>query len=269
MYKLLAIDIDGTLMTFKQPQITQRVKEAIQRAKEKGTHVILISGRNYRSMNRMLQDLDIKDYGITINGGIIVDIASGENISATYLDRSVASGITSIFESEGIPYAIFAGFYTYAPREHEYNNTVEYLKLEEDNVRIYDDTEEFLNTVKTNKYMGMASHEKLDKIAKLIKEQYDDYVFIEYGLREHMEIYPKTINKGIALTSLADKLSIPMEEVMAIGDAENDISMLEAAGLGVAMGNALSSVKEKADYITKSVEDDGVAYAIEKFIINK
>lgn len=267
MVKLLAVDIDGTLINYEQPDISVKDKEAIIKAGKKGVHVVLISGRNYYSMKRFLDDLSIKDYGITINGGIVIDMQNEEKILETYLDTDIAQGLTQIFEEEKVPYAIFGGLKAYAPKKHENHPTVEYLNIEKDNMVIYDDTREFLNTVKVNKYITMTDDKNLDRISSVIKSKYGDRVFVEYGFSGLVEIYPIGMNKGIALKNLADKLEISMDQVMAIGDAENDISMIEAAGIGVAMGNAVKNVKDHADYVSRTIEENGVAYAIEHFIL--
>ncbi|MFZ7120239.1 MAG: Cof-type HAD-IIB family hydrolase [Eubacteriaceae bacterium] len=268
MYKLLGIDIDGTIINYEQPNITKRVKEAIFRAKKQGVHVVLISGRNYYSMKRFLEELDVKDFGITINGGIVIDLKSGEKIFETYLDEEIARGLTNIFIQEKVAYAVFAGLNAYAVREFEKNPTVEYLKNEKDNVIVYDDTEDFLSTIKTNKFIAMTDDKNLEKLTQIIKEKYGDKVYVEYGFSGLIEIYPIGMNKGVALQSLANKLQIPMKKVMTIGDAENDISMLKVAGMGVAMGNAIMNVKDHADFVTKAIHEDGVAHAIDKFIFN-
>ncbi|MFZ7132352.1 MAG: Cof-type HAD-IIB family hydrolase [Eubacteriales bacterium] len=267
MYKLIAIDIDGTMISMEKPYITDRVKKAIYKAKEMGVHVILISGRNYNSMTRFLDELEIKDYGITINGCVVMNIATGEKIFETYLDQEVAKGLTEIFIRERVPYTVFADLYTYAPKEFESNSTIQYLMLEKDNVRLYEDTEQFLANIRTNKYMIMADEKKSKSIVEEVKKKYPG-VYVECGAKGHIEIYPIGTNKGLALTKLASQLKINMRNVMAIGDGENDISMLKVAGLGIAMGNAVTNVKSHANYVTKTVDEDGVAYAIEKFILN-
>lgn len=268
MYKLLAIDIDGTIIDYERPHISDVVKDSVKRAKELGVYIVLISGRNYYSMKRFLEELEVEDYGITINGGIVTDLKTGEKLYEVYLEKSVARGVTEILSRKGVPYAVFAGLNAYAPREYEEHPTVQYLNLEKDNMIIYDDTDAFLNTIKTNKYIAMDTDEELDVLTEIIKDKFGDKVYVQYGLKGLIEIYPLDMNKGMALSNLANKLGIPMEEVMAIGDGENDISMIEAAGMGVAMGNAVKNVKEHADYVTKSIQEDGVAYAIEKLIIN-
>ena len=83
-----------------------------------------------------------------------------------------------------------------------------------------------------------------------------------------LEILDKRVNKGTGVKSLADALGIKPDEIMALGDQENDIAMIEFAGMGVAMDNAIPSVKEVANFVTKSNLEDGVAYAIEKFVLN-
>jgi len=110
--------------------------------------------------------------------------------------------------------------------------------------------------------------EILDKITPQIpKELFEKYTVIR-SLDFMIEFMNKNCNKATGLEKLAQRLGISREEIMAIGDADNDKEMLEYAGLGVAMGNAKDEIKQLADYVTKSNEDDGVAYVIDKFILN-
>jgi Cof subfamily protein (haloacid dehalogenase superfamily) len=269
MIKLLAIDIDGTLINFERPNISKKVKNTVMAAKRLGVYVVLISGRNYYSMKRYLEDLGIEEYGITTNGGIVLDLKTGKAIIENEMKKDIALGVYKKLEEKNIPYSLFAGLNVYVAEKHRNQPTIELLAKEKDNVIVVDDMERFILENKMNKFMFMDEDHTLDALRDYFEEKYGDCVNVEYGFEKHMEIYPKCLNKGMALEALAEQLEIPMDEVMAIGDAENDISMLEIAGIGVAMGNAIKNVKDHADYVTKSVDEDGVAYAIEKFIIKK
>ncbi|NTW72677.1 MAG: HAD family phosphatase [Eubacteriaceae bacterium] len=269
MYDLLAIDIDGTLINFEQPDISERVKNAIFKAQEKGVYVVLISGRNYYSMKRFVEELKIKEYGITTNGAVVIDLKTRTKIIETCLSKEMASDICTIIEKADVPYAISADLNVYATEKHAEFSSFKTLAQEEDNLIIIENGQKYTAENHINKFVFVADNEKLSLMYEEIIEKYGDRVNVEHGYEFHMEVYPKTINKGVALTALAKQINIPIERVMAIGDAENDIEMLKMAGLGVAMGNAINNVKDYADYITKPIDEDGVAWAIEKFILNK
>ncbi len=267
MYKLLAIDIDGTLISFKRPDISQRVRNAILKAKEKGTHIVLASGRNYKSMSRVLEHLDIREYGITSNGAVVVNLEDETILFEAFVAPHIAQGVTEIVEGADIAHMVFSGLHLYAHKRYEKNPTIQYFQKEEDNLRLYDNSQEFVNKVKINKYSVMGEDAILNKVIKKINERYREELEIVYGLKGHIDVYPKKVGKDIALQKLADKLEIPMNQVMAIGDSENDLAMIKAAGLGIAMGNAFVHVKKQADFVTKAIDEDGVAVAIERFII--
>ncbi|HCX64554.1 MAG TPA: hypothetical protein DHN33_05025 [Eubacteriaceae bacterium] len=267
MVKMLAIDIDGTLIDFEQQNITSKVKDAVFKAKEKGVYVVLISGRNYYSMKRYLEDLEIEEYGITTNGGLVLDLKTKKRIIENDLDREIAIDVLKEIEKNQVSYSIFAGLHIYAPHKHREDPTIKFLAKEKDNVKYIESGMTFVEENTINKYMFVGKDRVLDAMHKTITSKHGDDVNVEYGFEHHMEVYPKSMNKGIALRGLADELDIDMKHVMAIGDAENDISMLKAAGIGVAMGNAIKEVKDYADYVTKGIAEDGVAHAIEKYIL--
>ncbi len=119
------------------------------------------------------------------------------------------------------------------------------------------------------KIMFVDPEEKLNKVIELLpKELYDKYTIVR-SAPFFLEFLNKKVNKGFGVRLLAEKLGIKPSEVICIGDAENDIHMIEFAGLGVAMGNAFPEVKKKADYVTKTNEEDGVAHVIKKFVLKE
>ena len=129
MIKLLAIDIDGTLINFERPNISKKVINTVMAAKKLGVYVVLISGRNYYSMKRYLEDLGIEEYGITTNGGIVLDLKTGKAIIENEMKKEIALGIYNKLEEEEIPYSLFAGLNVYVSEEHRNQPTIALLSL--------------------------------------------------------------------------------------------------------------------------------------------
>jgi Cof subfamily protein (haloacid dehalogenase superfamily) len=127
----------------------------------------------------------------------------------------------------------------------------------------------FYNTQPISKMLMIEKHEKYTMFMQRLIKELGQYINATFSLPDFLEIYNINVNKGIIVHKVAEYYGIKREEVIAIGDGENDISMIEYAGLGVAMGNAMDSVKNDANLITKSYAEDGVAHVIEKYILNK
>ena len=133
----------------------------------------------------------------------------------------------------------------------------------------YEDSSKLIGSEDYIKIMFIDHPEKLDKaIEKLPSWLYEKYNVVR-SADHFLEILPKEVDKGLGLVMLADKLGIKIEETIGVGDAGNDLNLIKSAGLGVAMGNAFDFVKEAADYVAKTNEEDGVAEVINKFILEE
>lgn len=267
MIKLVAIDIDGTLVDYNQSEISPVVKEAIRRARDLGTEVVLISGRNYNSMKKFVYELDLHGFALTINGGVVVETDGERIVEESVIPSALAEQIYEILNKGQTPHIVFSGLALFVEPKYADHETVKYLMKEKDNVFMLEDMKEFIEKNRVNKIMAMTQNDKIAQIVDAIEPISQGVVNMERGLDNHVDIYPSTTNKGASLTYVAKQRGIRKEEVMAIGDAETDISMLVEAGVGVAMGNSLDTVCEHADFITKSVQEDGVAHAIQTYII--
>jgi hypothetical protein len=267
MIKLLAIDIDGTLVDYNQSEVRPAVKDAIRRARELGTEVVLISGRNYNSMKKYVYELDLHGFTLTINGGVVVETDQERIVQESIIPSDLAEQIHAILSIDQVPHIIFSGLTLFVEPKYADHETVKYLLNERDNVFVVKDMREFVEKNKVNKFMAMAQNDKIAKIVERLEPISQGVVNMERGLDNHVDIYPSKTSKGASLLYVAKQRGILKEEIMAIGDAETDISMLVEAGVGVAMGNSLNTVCKHADFITKSVQEDGVAYAIQTYII--
>lgn len=267
MYKLIALDMDGTLLN-EEKKVTQRTKDAIWAAKDKGVTVVLATGRPIEGVHRYLEELNMlgeNDYVLSYNGSLVQKTKNKEIITkrtlkgtdATYLynlSKELEVNIHAFSEKEGL----------ITPKANKYTtveadiNGIKFKEFSFANV----DTEDNMT-----KIMMIDEPEILQKaVDKLPKEIYNDYTVVR-SAPFFLEFLNKEANKGTGVELLAKHLGVKVDEIIAMGDAGNDLHMIEYAGMGIAMGNAFDEVKKVANYITDTNENDGVAKAIEKFVL--
>lgn len=267
MFKMLVMDLDGTLLNEKHV-ISKVNKENIRSISKNGVKVILASGREPISILPFSKELEIKDYIIGLNGAIISDGTGEDIIYEKNIPPEVAKYVVCKCEELNILNIIFI-------RSKLFIST-----LEDERVKIF---KKYTNTkiepvgklssfIEQNNLWGSIGkmlqpddNEVLKKLQFDIVKKWGDDVVAEFSLPFFLEIYNSSASKGQAMGIIAEKYGIDIGETIAIGDGENDISMIEAAGLGVAMENALEIVKRNADYITLSNIEDGVSHVIRKY----
>ncbi|MGT2910607.1 sugar-phosphatase [Streptococcus cameli] len=265
--KLVAIDLDGTLLNSKK-EITPAVFEAIQDAKKAGVKIVITTGRPISGVKQILTDLhltDPGDYVITFNGGLVQDAATQEDILRETLRYDEYLDIEFTARKLALPLHASAkeGMYTANRNIGKYTM---YEAMLVDSPLFYRTPEEMAETT-IIKTMMVDEPERLDqKIEELPADFYQRFN-ISKSAPFYLEITPKTASKGQALKSLATYLGYSISETMAIGDEENDRSMLEMAGCAVVMENGAAALKEIATHITKSNEENGVAYAIREWVL--
>lgn len=266
MYKMVAIDMDGTLLR-PDHTISERTKKTIQKAKDKGIKIVLASGRPLEGLKKYLKELDLiseEDYVLGFNGALVQNTKTKKIIKRNVLKGNDLAYLYSISKKLGVNIHAFTQEGCITPVMNKYS------ELEGTMNEIPVKVTEFNNIKKEEdiiKVMMVDEPEILDKaIENLPSDVYEKYTVVK-SAPYFLEFLNKDANKGEGVKALANHLNISPKEIICIGDAGNDVHMIEFAGLGVAMGNAFEEVKEIADYITKSNENDGVAKVIEKFIV--
>lgn len=261
-YKLLAIDIDGTLIT-NDKKILDETKQDIIKAYNKGVIICICTGRAYPAAKRYISELDLDIPLILYNGSRIISGNGEETIFNKTIDKEVSNGVFDIINMNDGTCCFWKEDTLYFNKNDEY--TAYYENLTGIKPAIINDYDESLFT-NINKFLWFDTPENLQFIKNNIL---NDVAGIDcFKSQSHiLEIVPKNINKGEAIKFLANYYNIDISEVIAVGDDENDISMIMSAGLGVAMENARSCVKEVADYITLSNEENGVGKVINEFIL--
>lgn len=268
MYKLVALDMDGTLLK-KDKSISPRTLKAIMGARDKGVKIVLATGRPVKGIHSYLNYLGLDnddDYAVTYNGSAVQTGKSGKILFERFMSGSDLHYIYSLSQKFGVNFHAFDGEGNLlTPKPNQYTDVEASINKIEAKIM---DMSQVKPEDKIIKVMIVDDAKKLDEVYKQLPED----IFVKYSVMRSAPIFLEflnpTINKGLGVSFLSDELGIKREEVIAIGDAGNDIDMIKYAGLGVAMGNAFPEVKEAADYITVTNEEDGVAEVIEKFVLS-
>lgn len=273
MYKLVALDIDGTIYNPDQ-EISKEVYETIKKSRKMGVKFVLISGRGPKDIASVARKLDLKENSI-IGGlnGSIVKIASKEDcLLNTTLETEDVLSCLALTKNMDFPAFVYIEDDIFVE-----SNDDEFVKLQnkfsyEKTIEVGDLKEFLINKDllgKVNK-IGIANeYDVLLNFKKKFLDGNNKKGQLLFSLPFYIELIHENVSKGHALKYVADKLNISKEAIIAIGDGENDIDMLNYAGLGIAMGNAFENVKETSDFVTLSNKEDGVAYALNRFIIKK
>lgn len=290
MYKLVAIDLDGTLLN-SYGQISNKNKECIEKLMNEGKEVVIASGRPISSAKSFANEIKADKYIICGNGSLLYDIQSGKIMYNKFIEKQKALQIINICEENSIYYNVYTENITitkslnYNTLVYNYENQnktdeqktnikivkniYEYINEMPDlnilKITICDDNEvifsRIIKRLREINNIDVLDVEHMSK--KTIKSGTED-VLIEYY---YTEITSKNVNKWNAIKFLADYLNIRTDEIVAIGDNINDKEMIQEAGLGVIMGNSAPYLKEFADRVVSDNNNDGVAEAIEKYII--
>lgn len=266
--KLVAIDIDGTLLN-SASQLTTGVKEALQKAKEKGVYIVLCTGRPLPGVKEYLNTLDLlsaDDYVITYNGSLVQNVATQQTVFSANLTKSDYLKVNYMAQKLGVHLHVSGVDAIFTANRNISPYTVHESALVHMPIKYRTSDEMVHNDYDMIKMMMIDEPEILDHAITQLSLDFKEQYTIVKSAPFYLEILHKGANKGIALAKLAEHLNIKQAEVMAIGDNENDMAMLEYAGIGVAMQNAVEKTKAVADYVTTASNDeDGVKEAIEKF----
>ena len=265
--------MDGTLLN-NEKLLSKVNEDSIKEAMGKGVVVVPITGRPKKGIPDAILQLFHSSYIITTNGAVTTDIKAQKDIDSVYLSNQTVIDLFTVIQNikEKVEFEIFVDGVGYAQKHQFYTIREKYsgtpLESYINNSRSpVDDINNFIASRK-NDITGIsvmtASIDIKNKILNVLTEFCN--IKITSSIPTDLEINAVNAGKGLALLRLANSLGIRKSEIMACGDSENDIEMLKIAGIGVAMNNADEKVKAIADYITLSNEENGVAYAIDRFI---
>ncbi|MBB6624120.1 HAD family phosphatase [Clostridium gasigenes] len=272
-YKLICIDMDGTLLNTDN-QVSDDNIRALKKATEMGIHIAITTGRIYASAKYYSGIVGIDAPIITANGASIKDSGDGNVIYNNPIPSDILIGCAEILKKYNLKANFTTGdtiFTSYEiPETHSYKVTNKIVPNEfKVNFLVFDNINDGISKFEgkiLKCFVGEDSNLDGFRNARAeITKTFGDFLHIVSSGVNNFEIMQKDSSKGNAAKMLAKRLGITKDEVICIGDSENDLSMIQFAGMGVAMGNAMDLLKSEADFITETNNNSGVAKAIEKF----
>ncbi|NLK67668.1 MAG: HAD family phosphatase [Clostridiaceae bacterium] len=264
-YKLLSVDIDGTLINNKK-EVTPKTKERIHKAIEKGVVFTISSGRPVQGVQLITDQLELDVPVITYNGAMVITGESRNIIYSCNMKKEDALQIESLGKQRDTLIAIWSDNKLYVNHMNEL--AIKYSTISGTEPVLYTEIEQLIEKG-INKILWYDDVERIEEYERELKTILSPTVNFHTSQPFFLEFVDINASKAIALEKLGSHYGICKEEMIAIGDGYNDLSMIEYAGLGVAMENAPQEIKQAADFVTLSNEDDGVAYVIDKFILNE
>ena len=261
MIKMVVTDIDGTIYS-PETGISKNVKDCILNLCNNGIQVVIATGRTYASAKTVADSIGIKCPLICYQGGL-VNSYEGEILDVKYLDENIARKIVKEMKERNIHLNVYVEDKLYVEDDNQYikdyigDKGIDYFKI---------DSFDELDFSKLNKLLAINYDPNF--IEQLISELQKKYpeIYVVKSYKYFCEIANKKATKGNAIKFLANKFGFTEKEVLAIGDQNNDIEMVKTAGIGVAMGNGTQEIKEIANFVTDSIQNDGFVKAINKFI---
>ena len=264
--KLIALDIDGTIMD-RGFNISKGVKSAIKKAIDNGIHVILATGRMYSATVPIAAELGLVTPLVVYQGSLIQEFHESDRILLHYtMPENISLQLVKDLRSYGIQVNAYLNDNLYV--ENVSPILTEYASKR--NIPVYKiDSFDSIENFEPTKVMGIDYDISLiDKLKNELREKYGVTINITKSTPNFCEFVNNKCSKANSILYLAERFGIEKSQIMAVGDQENDMEMLEIAEIGVAMGNADEELKKIADYVTDTVDNDGAALAIEKFALN-
>lgn len=240
--KLVALDMDGTLLN-KAGKISEENRRAIKEAENQGVFVVLSTGRSFATCSDFAKSMELQSYLITVNGSEIYD-NQGKLVERNIVDSDSIQWMWELSQKYGTHFWAISCDNIYRAEMPEKIHDSQWLKFG------FDTDDESIRKIIMDELVSKGNFE------------------ISNSSPTNIEVNAMGVNKAKAIKLVCSLLDITMDNVMAVGDSLNDLAMISEAKVGVAMGNAQEIVKEKADWVTATNEEDGVAKAIRKWALS-
>jgi Cof subfamily protein (haloacid dehalogenase superfamily) len=265
----IAVDLDGTLLN-SQHRMSERNEKAIKAALDQGIKVIIATGKTWIAARPIIEKLGLKTPGIYVQGTCVYG-AEGTLINQQTLEPRLIRQILTFAEERGFVMGLYAGkrILTRKPHPRFDELTVAYDEPKPEYVGALQNV---LDSVTVNKIIAIKPNDPRGVMGlrwHLTMQVDGKGKLLQAGVSDMIEVLPPGASKGAMLKQVLKELGIPQEATLAIGDAENDVEMVQAVGVGVAMGNASAHLKEVAKFSVASNDHDGVAEALERFALAK
>jgi Cof subfamily protein (haloacid dehalogenase superfamily) len=266
-YEILVLDIDGTL-TNSQKEVSENTMQAIMKIQERGHKVVLASGRPTPGVLPLAKKLKLSEYNgyiLSFNGAKIINCKTNETIFQKVLPSDIIPQLHAAAVKHQVGIVSYENDCVITDMEidefMEKEAAINWIPIKKiDNFPAYVNFD-------VNKCLMTGPGTKLEKVEADMKEAFGDRINVYRSEPFFLELMPKDIDKAYSLSHLLDYLGLSKEQMISCGDGYNDLSMIQYAGMGVAMANAQEIVKKAADYITLSNDEDGIAHVIHEFML--
>ncbi len=265
MYRLLALDLDGTLLT-PQHTITARTYRALEQVVAAGLTLVIATGQTRSVLQAVCADLPLRGPQIMYNGALIADIQTGSVLHEQLVPPDSILDALDMLRDLQLYRAYHTHQHVYADQDTP-NARNWYRPPVPPTIEIPDVASIYPQPCL--KLAAVGSETTIREKRAALEQRFAGQLYVTQSARDLLELLHPAVSKGHALTILAQMLGIAADEIVACGDNHNDIGMLRFAGLGIAMGNAHDEVKAAADFVTLSNAEDGVAAAIEQLILSR
>lgn len=263
--RLIAFDLDGTLIG-ADLVLRPRVSKAIARMQQAGIDGCIVTGRMYRAALPFVRALKFTAPVVCYQGAAVVDPRDGRFIEHKPLPNEQALQLDAYARERGLHLQLYADDHYYCEKRNRYSQMYEDISGVAP-VVVPSLREAFAGRDAT-KAVIVAEPEIIAAESERVKMLFGERAYVTRSIPNFLEVMNADVDKGKALIAVAGRLGVPMSEVVAIGDSWNDAPLLRAAGLGIAMGSAPPELREVADAVVGSVEEDGVAEALERFVLS-
>jgi Cof subfamily protein (haloacid dehalogenase superfamily) len=266
--RLIATDIDGTLLDSRS-ELSERAEKALKAAIEQGVQIVLATGKTFHSGQYVINKAKLNAPGIYVQGTVTYN-SDGTIRTQQTLDTTIARQAITFAEDRGYVVSVYSGSRILVRKTHE---RIQYLAehYHEPAPEAVGPLQNILGTIPVNKVLFVSPGDDGRRMRALrwqLNAQLDGAArLLQAGVPDMLEMLPPGASKGAALRALLKELRIEPSQVMALGDAENDLEMIQLAGIGVAVGNAEQALKDAARYTVASNNDDGFAEAVERFVL--
>jgi len=274
-YRLLALDVDGTLLD-PAGELRPTVRDAVIAVQQRGLRVVLCTGRRFRTALPLAQALQLDGPIVVHNGALVKDVASGQTLQRQYMSAAMYHQAQLLLRQLSTPMAYIDAFHENVdiitePLERAHPFQQEYLQDSLAHCRIVDaiDTPPAHGVVLMS---IMADGQSLQALRPAVEQTLGSqgrvHLLLNKNYQGHiLEVLQGGVSKWQGLQYVASQQGIAPEEIIAVGDDDNDLDMIRSAGLGIAMGNAVAEVLEAADVVTGSNAEDGLVQALARFVL--
>lgn len=263
-YKLVALDLDGTLLG-EELLLRPRVLSAVRRMHERGIQGCVVTGRMYRAALPFVRQLQFTAPVVCYQGAAVIDPQTDDVLHDVPLPNAEALELDRYARANGLHIQLYANDRYYCEERNRYADL--YAKISGVEPVIVPSLARQFETWDATKACIIAEPEIAADHLPRVRALCGDRAYVTRSIPWFIEVMNSKVNKGKSLEIVARYLGFPMEEVLAVGDSWNDAPLLQAAGFGVAMGSAPRELREVADAIVADVENDGVAEALERFVL--